>query len=374
MSRFYDSAKRQYQKHLEKRDAAEKERGKTVFVDDVLPPDAVPLCFGVIGTGHVFDRWMHDMQMLPESSGVRVKGVVAGRSDTAQKKAQQYSIPTVYPDYAAMLQDQEIQAVYVATPNHLHKEHVIQALQAGKHVLCEKPIAVNTAELREMFDAADAADRFLMEGLWMRTLPMIRRLVSIIEAGEIGAVHYLETACCNSNNPENYPAMFSAEKAGGALMDVGCYGLHFVRLLLQGDPTLTSSTLLADSGVDHTSSAALRYADALAVVTQSIGVAGGAKAVLHGTAGSIEIPMFLSPEGFTVKALNGYQTHYRYEKEKKARPIGYAYEILHFAQCVNAGRRDSDLIPRGETFAVAGQMEQIRIQNGIRLGRELDEA
>ena len=81
MSRFYDSAKRQYQKHLEKRDAAEKERGKTVFVDDVLLPDAVPLCFGVIGTGHVFDRWMHDMQMLPVSSGVRVKGVVAGRSD-----------------------------------------------------------------------------------------------------------------------------------------------------------------------------------------------------------------------------------------------------------------------------------------------------
>ena len=317
MSRFYDSAKRQYQKHLEKRDAAEKERGKTVFVDDTLPTDATPLCFGVIGTGHVFDRWMHDVQLLPTSSAVRVKGVVAGRSDTAQKKAKQYGIPTVYPDYAAMLQDPEIQAVYVATPNHLHKEHVIQALQAGKHVLCEKPIAVNTAELQEMFDAADSADRLLMEGLWMRTLPMIRRLTSIIEAGEIGAVHYLETACCNSNNPENYPAMFSAEKAGGALMDVGCYGLHFVRLFLQGDPTLTSSALLADSGVDHTSSTVLRYADALAVVTQSIGAAGGAKAVLHGTAGSIEIPMFLSPEGFTVKALNGYQTHYRYEKEKK---------------------------------------------------------
>ena len=143
-------------------------------------------------------------------------------------------------------------------------------------------------------------------------------------------------------------------------MDVGCYGLHFVRLLLSGEPELNSHVLTADSGVDLTSTATLRYEDAVAVVTQSIGAAGGAKAVLHGTCGSVEIPMFLSPEGFTVKALNGFQTHYCYDRDKTNRPLGYAYEILHFAQCVHAGLRNSKLIPRSETLSVARQMEQIR--------------
>lgn len=359
---------------LEKRASAARARGNTVIVSRALPVEAVPLCFGVIGTGHVFDRWMHDVQLLPASAGIHVKGAVAGHSDTAQKKAQKYGIGMVYPDYVTMLQDPDIQAIYVATPNHLHKTHVIQALQAGKHVLCEKPIAVNTDELREMFDAADAADRFLMEGLWMRTLPMIQELVKVVQSGEIGAIRYIDTSCCNSDDPEQYPSLFSAAKAGGALMDVGCYGLHFIRLLLNGEPELSCQTLTANYNVDHTSSAMLRYENALAVVTQSIGAAGGAKAFLHGTRGSIEIPMFLSPEGFTVKTVNGYQTHYCYEKTKRDRPIGYAYEILHFAQCIHAGLRNSDLIPSSETFVVAQQMEQIRKKDGIKLGRELEES
>ncbi len=374
MSKLYDDAKRQYQKYLAKREAAEKERGETVVVSDTLGTAAVPLCFGVIGTGHVFDRWMHDVQMLPASAGVRVKGVVAGRSDAAQKKAQQYDIPTVYPDYASMLQDEEIRAVYVATPNHLHREHVISALRAGKHVLCEKPIAVNTTELQEMYEAADAADCFLMEGMWMRTLPMIRELVKVVQSGEIGAVRCVETACCNSNSMEAFPALYSAEKAGGALMDIGCYGLHFVRLLFSGDPEMKGYAISSPTGVDHTSSVMLRYDDSVAVVTQSIGAAGGARAILHGTKGSIEVPLFLSPEGFTVTGMDGFKTHYRYEKEKEARPIGYAYEILHFAECISKGLRDSDLIPRSETLAVAAQTEQIRKENGIRLGGELREA
>ena len=371
MSKFYDDAKRQYQKHLEKKAAAEKERGKTYEVQSLIPSVRTPVCFGVVGTGHVFDRWMHDMQMIPAETGIWVKGIAAGKSDTAEKKAKQYGIGQVYPDYEAMLLDPEIQAVYVATPNHLHKEHSIRALRAGKHVLCEKPIAVNPAELREMYAAADQADRFLMEGLWMRTLPMILQLKELVKSGEIGAVRYIETACCNSNSPEAYPAMFSPEKAGGALMDVGCYGLHFIRLLLEGEPKLNSFAVCATTGVDHTSSALLQYEDALAVVTQSIGAAGGAKAVLHGTKGWIEVPLFLSPSGFTVTAVNGFKTYYKYDEEAQKRPIGYAYEILHFADCLSKNLRDSSLIPRSETLAVASQMEQIRRESGIALGSEL---
>jgi predicted dehydrogenase len=127
---------------------------------------------------------------------------------------------------------------------------------------------------------------------------------------------------------------------------------------------------LTSEGVDHTSSALLHYKDSIAVITQSIGAAGGANATLHGTKGAVEVPMFLSPAGFTVIDANGFKPYYRYEKEKNARPIGYAYEILHFADCIDKGLRDSEWIPRSETIAVAEQMEQIRRENEIILGSE----
>ncbi len=221
-----------------------------------------------------------------------------------------------------------------------------------------------------MYDVADAADCFLMEGLWMRTLPMIHKLAEITASGEIGTVRYIETTCCNANAPDKYPSLYNAERAGGALMDVGCYGLHFIRMFLEGTPKLSSSALLTSEGVDHTSSALLHYKDSIAVITQSIGAAGGANATLHGTKGAVEVPMFLSPAGFTVIDANGFKTYYRYEKEKDARPIGYAYEILHFADCIDKGLRDSEWIPRSETIAVAEQMEQIRRENEIILGSE----
>ena len=154
-------------------------------------------------------------------------------------------------------------------------------------------------------------------------------------------------------------------------MDVGCYGLHFARLFLRGEPALRSIALLAPTGVDHTSTATLRCADSIAVITQSIGSAGGARAILHGSNGSIEVPLFLSPAEFTVTAPDGFKTYYRYAAPKEKRPIGYAYEILHFAKCVQQELRDSDLIPRSDTIAVANQMEQIRKENEIILGSEL---
>ena len=370
---LYESAKHQYQKMLAKKNAAEKERGSKVWVEEELCVDLGHDCgirFGVIGTGHVFDRWMHDIKMLPASSGISVKGVAAGKSESASKKAQEFGIPVVYQDYSAMLADPEINAIYVATPNHLHAQHVIEALKAGKHVLCEKPIAVNTAELHRMMDEADKSGCFLMEGMWMRTLPMIRTLQKVVSEGIIGEVRFIETSCCNNDPPEQYPAMYSREKAGGALMDVGCYGLHFIKLFFEGEPEIKSSADLVDSGVDRTSIISLKYPKGTAVVAQSIGAAGGARAVLHGTEGSIEVPLFLQPDGFNVTDRSGYKTRYSYRDPREKRSIGYAHEILHFAEMVQSGRNESCLIPRNDTIAVAVQMEECRRQCGIRLSDE----
>ena len=141
----YQMLKSQYQKLLEYR--SRKYLEKPIYIpvsSDMLfhaRPEK-PLRFGVIGTGHVFDRWMHDMRMLPAEAQISVHAVTARDPERIRGKAEKFGIRTIYNSYEAMLADPLIDAVYVATPNHLHSAHAVQALRAGKHVLCEKRVCV----------------------------------------------------------------------------------------------------------------------------------------------------------------------------------------------------------------------------------------
>ena len=153
MKKLFNWAKRIYQRLLEKRILAKRRKGTTYYVPDDFRFEVItdkPFTFGIIGTGHVFDRWMHDMLMLPKEANIRVKGVCAGKSNTADEKAEKYGIPIVYKSYDEMLADPEIDAVYIATPNNLHGKNAVQALNAGKHVLCEKAFTANARQAEEV--------------------------------------------------------------------------------------------------------------------------------------------------------------------------------------------------------------------------------
>ena len=374
MGSIVKTAKRQYQTFLENKKSRLLEKPVLRVIPDELgcevPADR-PLRFGVIGAGKVFDRWMKDMLRIPEAFGISVRGIYDGSEDMARKKASEYRIPVCYASYQEMLSDAQIDAVYVATPNYLHASHAIEALSAGKHVLCEKPIAQNPGELERMREAAADHDVFLMEGMWMRTVPLIRQLQQVVKEGSIGSVAYLSADCCNNNDPEAYPALFSREKGGGALMDVGCYALHFAHLFFGGIPEIRAAARFAETGVDLTSSVVLTFPEGIAVLTQSLGCTGGARAVLHGTKGWIEIPRYLdSPSEFTVRLPNRQPIVWQYALPREKRPIGYAYEITHFADCVRRGDHAGCLIPAKETASVAREMEEIRRQCGIRFAGE----
>ncbi len=374
MSKLLLRIKRRYQKHLERWRQHALQKPEIHDIADVLRcetrPD-VPLRFGVIGAGKVFDRWIKDMLRIPAECQISVIGIFDGSEALMRAKADAYQIPVCYDSYEALLSDPAIDAVYVATPNYLHAPHAIQALNAGKHVLCEKPIALNCDELDRMYRAAREHDVFLMEGMWMRTLPLMRQLRQLLAEGVIGEVRYLQADCCNHNDPASYPAMFSREKGGGALMDVGCYALHFAHMVFAGDPSLQSAAKLTDSGVDLTSAASLCFPNGIAVLTQSLGCLGGAQANLHGTTGWIHIPRYLdSPSEFTIYRADGSRAVYRYSLPRDQRPIGYAYEILHFADTVRGMRRECGLIPSETTKLVAKEMEQIRISCGVSFAGE----
>ena len=374
MSGIVNAAKRRYQSYLQNRQLRLLEKPVLREIPDELhceAPADCPLRFGVIGAGKVFDRWMGDLLRIPKPFGISVRGLFDGSESLAREKTGKYGIPVCYSSYQEMLSDAQIDAVYVATPNYLHAAHAVEALSAGKHVLCEKPIAQNTAELEKMLETAAAHNVLLMEGMWMRAVPLIRLLRQVVKEGIIGPVAYLSADCCNCDDPAVFPALFSREKGGGALMDVGCYALHFAHLLFDGIPEICAAARPTETGVDLTSSAVLTFPEGIAVLTQSLGCAGGAKAVLHGTKGWIEIPRYLdSPSEFIVRFPNCQSIVYQYALPREKRPIGYAYEITHFADCVRRGDRSCGLIPTEETTLVSREMEEIRRQCGIRFAGE----
>jgi predicted dehydrogenase len=298
--------------------------------------------------------------------------VTARDPERIRGKAENFGIHTIYDSYESMLADPLIDAIYVATPNHLHSPHAVQALRAGKHVLCEKPVCVTKEELDLLLAVAQEEHLLFLEGMWMRTLPMIRQLQTVVSSGAIGKLRLIQTRCCNSNSPERYPALYDAAQAGGAMMDVGCYALHFAQLFHPLDHArLSFAADLAPTGVDRSSTVTIASEDIITTLCQSIGAAGGAYAILNGTEGSIEVPLFLSPEQFTVISANGKRTVYHYPVPKSRRPIGYAYEILHFADLIRSGNTTPNLIPHSDTSSVLNIMVQFRRSCGIRIGSEL---
>lgn len=367
--------KRQYQKLLEYRSRKRLEKPDYIPVSSDMVFQArpeKPFRFGVIGTGHVFDRWMHDMRMLPAEAQICVHAVTARDPERIRGKAESFGVRTIYDSYESMLADPLIDAIYVATPNHLHASHAVQALRAGKHVLCEKPVCVTTAELDLILAVAQEEHLLFLEGMWMRTLPMIRRLQAVVSSGTIGKLRLIQTRCCNSNSPERYPALYDPAQAGGAMMDVGCYALHFAQLFHPLDNVrLSFAADLAPTGVDRSSSVTIASEDILVTLCQSIGAAGGAYAILSGTEGSIEVPLFLSPDQFTVISPCGKRTIYHYPVPRSRRPIGYAYEILHFADLVRSGSTTQNLIPHSDTGSVLNIMAQFRRSCGMHIGSEL---
>jgi predicted dehydrogenase len=222
-------------------------------------PEISPLRIGILGAARIAPMALvRPARRVPEAE---VVAVAARDPERARRFAARHGIPTVYESYDALLADPEVEAVYNPLPNALHARWTIRALEAGKHVLCEKPFAATVAEARAMAEAATRAGRVLVEAFHYRYHPLFARLRAIIGSGEIGEVRHLEAHFCV---PILRPGdiRYSAELAGGALMDAGCYTVHLLRHLAAAEPEVVSARARwTRHGVDRALSATLRFPD-----------------------------------------------------------------------------------------------------------------
>ena len=205
-----------------------------------------PVRWGLLSTARINARSIPGLNESPESELV----AIASRSEArAVEYAQEWGIPRAHGSYEALLADPDVEAVYISLPNGDHVEWSVRALEAGKHVLCEKPLTRDPAEVERAFDAADRADRLLMEAFMWRQHPQSTKVLELVHGGAIGELRLIRSSF---SFPLGDPDDIRLDPAleGGALMDVGCYCVSGARFLAGEPVTASAQQVLAPKGVD----------------------------------------------------------------------------------------------------------------------------
>ncbi len=315
--------------------------------------------WGVVGPGAIAVGFADGMGM---AEGGDIVAVASRSSERADAFADRYGIARRYGDYAALAQDGEVDAVYVATPQSRHADDTLQMLRAGKHVLCEKPFALNEGQAQSMVDEARRQNVFLMEAIWSRFLPAYRSLVDVVGSGRIGEPLLVEAdfGFRRSLEPDN--RLFRADLGGGGLLDLGIYPLQLCTLLLGPVEHVSAEGVIGETGVDEHVAAVLRHrGGGLGVMKAALRVNMTCTARVAGTEGVVEIPALmhcpnalrlLTPAG--VEDIDG-----TYEGN------GLRFEIEEVHRCLAEGRTESDVMPLDETVALTHTLDEIRRQIGL---------
>jgi len=245
--------------------------------------------WGVLGTANIGVKKV--IPAMQQGKHVEMAGIASRDRARAERVAGQLGIPKAYGSYETLLADPEIDAVYIPLPNHLHVPWSIKALEAGKHVLCEKPIGLSAAEGQKLLDVASRYPRQkIMEAFMYRHHPQWQRARQIVTAGEIGAVRTIHVFFSYHNvNPKNIRNM--AEIGGGGMMDIGCYCISQARFIFGAEPARVCGILEYDPAfrTDRLASGILDFGDRTATFTCSTQLTPYQRVNIFGTEGQIEI-------------------------------------------------------------------------------------
>ena len=326
------------------------------------------LRWGFLGAGGIADVIAADFQV----AGLKIQAVGARTIEGANSFADKFNVPNRHAGYESLVNDPEVDIVYINTIHPLHAEQALLAIAAGKHVLVEKPFAINAIEAKRVRDAAKAKGVFVMEAMWTRFLPSMDAIFEVIESGKIGDVRFV-TANHSQFLPESFAKrLWQPELGGGALLDLGIYPVSFFNRIFGAPKKITAEATLAYTGVDLMTSAIFKYDDGKqASLTTSMEIFGSVAATVAGTKGRIDIDMaFYEQTSFTV-----YETDLsrgegwpkpvsRYEAKIEGR--GMQYQAIEVERCVHAGLTESPRMSLDETVSIMETMDEIRKQTGVK--------
>ena len=309
--------------------------------------------WGFIGFGRIAQKFLSSLQAVEGE----VAYAFASRSN-AKALTEEFPNVKIYDSYDSLLADPEIDVVYISTTHNFHCANTIDALRAGKHVVCEKPMGINSHEIEQMISSAKSTGQFLMEAMWMRFLPAYREAIKMAKTGAIGKVKYM-TASFGFRSLEKLTKdgrLLNPDLAGGALFDVGVYPLTIAADLFGWEPkNMSIQAQIGATGVDESIQLQLDYGNGqMAQLFASIALESNKEACIYGEEGFIRMPLFWKCEAFEV--VKGS------EVEKISMPFistGYAHEIIAARDSIKSGEKESNLFTLEESLASARLVEKI---------------
>ena len=313
--------------------------------------------WGILGPGSVAALFARDTEAL---SGTKLAAIGSRSPDRAMAFAGRFKAERSYGSYEELVGDPAVDVVYVATPHPFHKEHVLLCLEHGKAVLCEKPMAVNEQEVREMVSCARGKDLFLMEAMWTRFLPVMKDVRDWLPDGRIGDVRLLTASFAFRVPWVPEGRMLNPRLAGGALLDVGVYVTALASMVFGGPPSgIEAAAHLGETAVDEQTAMIFRYEKgALALLSCAVRTDTCSEARIYGTEGSIRIPEFWKAASATLETPGK-------EPVRSAGDSGYQYEALEVMSCLRAGKKESRLMPLDESLAIMRTLDEVRVLIGL---------
>ncbi|MEY9967146.1 putative dehydrogenase [Streptacidiphilus sp. MAP12-16] len=320
--------------------------------------------WGILATGSIAADFTQDLQLLPDAEIV----AVGSRTEaSARAFADRFGIPRAHGSWAALAADDDVDIVYVATPHHAHREAAALCLEAGRAVLCEKPFTLNAADSRELTELARSRGLFLMEAMWMRCNPAIRKLVELVADGAVGEVGTVQADFGLAGPFDPAHRLRDPKLGGGALLDLGVYPVSLAHLLLGRPESVSAWAKLTPEGVDANTGLLLGYeSGALATLSCGLVAATPVRAVVSGPLGRIELSApFFCPDRISLYRGEGESV----EPEVFELPrtgVGLAHEAEEAMRCLRAGLLESPLVSWQDTLEVMEILDAARAQTGVR--------
>ena len=316
--------------------------------------------WGVVGPGRIAESVLPD---FAEIDGARVVAVASRSADRARAFADRHGIERAHGSYAAIVDDPDVDVLYVATPHPQHHAVALAALRAGKALLVEKAFTATLPGAQEVVDLARRSGVFVMEAMWTRFQPAVVALRELVADGAIGEVRSVQADLGVTRAYDPADRLFDLALGGGALLDLGVYVVSFAQMLLGAPDTVTATGSRFPSGADAEAALLLGWDDGRsATLTTSLRNALPGQARVFGTEGWVDVlPRFHHPDTILLHRAVG-------EPETLTRPPqgrGYASELVEVTDCLRAGRTESAVMPLADTLAVQRVLVEAAAQLGV---------
>jgi predicted dehydrogenase len=312
--------------------------------------------WGIVGLGNIASQFASDLLLIENAELT----AVASRDFTkAEEFGGKFNALRMYNSYDLLFEDSEVEIVYIATPHNSHAELSIKALEKGKHVLCEKPMALSYQDAQKMIEASKKHNVFFMEAFWTRFIPSIQNLLQKIGNGIIGDVNYIKADFAFHGSETENKRLFDKELGGGALFDIGVYPLFLSYIVLGKPKEILAKAIKHKNDIDLQTSMILQYETAQSILHASIVSESDMKAIISGTKGRIELnaPWYIG---------DGYSLFINEEKEATftfpALGKGYSHEIIECQNCILNNEIESKLWSHQNCLDLSRIVEEIKTQ------------